>query len=105
MRLRCQGERIITADAAKPFRHTDLSPREELAEYRGELAGLEAWRVANTFWKTWPGSDDPKMRRIEELKKKIATLDYWFNDAATPVRVRTLAELNKTNAAFWESRR
>jgi hypothetical protein len=104
MRYRFAGDRITTIDAkAKPFRRADLSPREELAEARSELAQLEQWRIANTHWKTWPASDCPEMKRIEELKKKVYALDYWINDSAPPT-IATIADLNRRNAEYWETR-
>jgi hypothetical protein len=107
MRLRVNGGRMIFLDGAKPaFRRADRSPREELAEARAELARLEEWRVANTTWKTWPGSETPEIRRMEALKKKIHELDFIFNDSAPrPPVVTTIRELNERNAAFWETRR
>ena len=106
MRFRFVGDRMFTIDArAKPFRHSDLSPREELSEARQELAQLEEWRIANTKWKTWPATDRPNMRRIEELKKKVYALDYWINDSASKATgVQSTADLNRRHANFTGAR-
>jgi hypothetical protein len=101
MRYRFEGVRVLDARA---FRHSDLSPREELGEARAELARLERWRVENTHWQRWPASDEPNMKRIEALKKKVAALDFWVNDSAAKQRVTTLADLNRKNETFWAGR-
>lgn len=102
MRVRICGDKIV--DAAKPFRHADLSPREELAELRAELASLERWRLENTTWQTWPASDEPAMKKIQVLKRKIHELDFIYNDAVSPKSIATVADLNRRHAEYWEGR-
>ncbi len=105
MRYRFAGNRMIAMDAKEPFRKTDLSPREQLDEWRKELARLEGYERMTTQETKREFPDLSSTKRIAELKQKISSLDYWFNDSAPPQGITTLADLNRRNATFWEGRR
>jgi hypothetical protein len=104
MRYRFEGNRMRVLDA-QPFRRADPSPREELSEAQAELAKLEEWRRANTHWQSWPASDEPQMKRIEELKRKVRGLELFFDSAWKPgPGITSVADLNQRNAAYYRER-
>jgi hypothetical protein len=102
MRYRFAGDRMMTIDgrAKAPFRRTDLSPREELEAARKHLASLENSRMS---YPEFPGQHDfseqrEKVRRLEALLRESTT------DSAPPA-IRSIADLNRLHAEFWETRR
>jgi hypothetical protein len=102
MRCRHEGDRVVAVlDGAKPFRRTDLSPREELAEARKNLAMLKATKCS------YP--DFPEVqhnfREQEEKIRRLETVVWMLDHARSQQGIATLAQLNQRNAEFWEGRR
>jgi hypothetical protein len=99
-----------TLDAkAKPFRHTDLSPREEMAALRKEIDRLEGFQRMTTQETLYefPDLRIANAKEITDLKKRLASLDFVFNDSAPPQLTAaqpTLAQVNQRNADFWKGR-
>ena len=108
MRYRFAGNRMIATvvDAAKkePFRHSDLSPREELEAARKHLAMLKA---TSSRYPDFPevqwnfSAEEEKIRRLAAVVRE----QDFVRDSAAPQGVATLADLNRRNATFWEGRR
>jgi flagellar basal body-associated protein FliL len=92
----------LTMDG-KPFRKADLSPRAELVEARAELARLKSYDYADLSSKEF--EDLSTVKHKEELRQRIQRLEYIVQDSAAPTAIVTVADLNKRNTEYWESRR
>jgi hypothetical protein len=100
MRMRQCGDRIVAVDA-RPFRHADLSPREELAEARAEYAALSRYDASDLSSKEF--FPLPTVQRREELRTKIQRLQSMVQDSTPPPgAIAIAADLNRYHAEFYK---
>jgi hypothetical protein len=94
----------LDAQGKPSFRRSDLSPREEMEELRKEIDRLEGFRRMTTQETLYefPDLRIANDKHIADLKKRLASLDFVFNDSA-PARP-TLASVNQRNTDFWKGR-